>query len=1038
MADFKLKHLFFCLTALFCFGTQAYTAGGVKPEMASVPARERVNINRDWKFNLGDMSGAENPTFNDSEWTRTNLPHSFSIPYFMWKDVYHGYGWYRKTINVGEDWKNKQIGIEFEGSFIETEVYLNGRRVGEHTGGYTSFYFDLTPYIHAGENVLAVRVNNIWNPRVAPRAGDHQFSGGIYRDVWLNVTDHLRVAEDGTFIYTENVSKVSADAFMECELRNDFDEAANAKLITVLYDASGKKVGKATSNFSVNPNSSVIVKQQFPKIKNPHLWSPENPYRYRAVTRVKMNNVFVDEYHTRFGIRKMEWTADKGFFLNGEHYYLLGANVHQDHAGWGDAVTNGAMTRDVQMMKDIGFNCIRGSHYPHDPAFAAACDSIGMILFMETANWGMGGHGEEGAWGEGAPASSYPTVAADQHDYELSVLQQLKEKIRTHRNSPSIACWSLCNEPFFCSPQVNDKMRALLNRETDSARVWDPTREVAIGGSQRKGIDKLGKNAISFYNGDGASRSENQNPGVPNMVSEYGSTFNTGDRPGMFTPRWGDLVDGYKRPQWRSGQVLWCGFDHGTVAGYGLAKDGIVDYFRIPKRPYYWYVEAYTKGNTNPAEPEWAKEGAPAKLGLSASQTTIPSCNGTDDAQIIVKILDKTGKHISNSQPVTLRIVSGPGEFPTGRSITFTPPTTSNYKEASADAKCDIRIMDGQAAIAFRSYHGGETVIEAISEGLESDSITIRTLGTPLWQEGVDKPVDDRPYKRYTDDKIAGEESVLTLANQRPTWSSSNLAGTDKTYANDGKASTAWKPETTDKKRWWMVSLESQYTVNRIELTFPTADDYRYIVEVAQTEDKWVKVIDQSQTTNRDKKRVAVGNFGENITFVRVTFLSEQAGLEEVRIGGSGTPSTLGENILSGTIIGTPGSWGNDPNVTKEAAFDFKGETYFDGPEDCVYWVGLDLGHGVTSDITSVAYAPRHGSAERMVGGLFQVADNPDFIGATTVYVVDDKPRYRIMTEKPIDTTTARGRYVRYLAPAGSYGNVSELRFYGKTYYSNK
>lgn len=857
--------------------------------------RERVNINRCWKFYLGDVAGAELPSFDDSSWVDTHLPHSFSIPYFMWRDVYHGYGWYRKVINVDKAWDNKRIGIEFEGSFIETEVYLNGQWVGSHSGGYTSFFFDLTPYLHKGENILAVRVNNIWNPRVAPRAGDHQFSGGIYRDVWLNVTDHLRVVEEGTFIYADNVSKYYADVHMECELRNDFDKKRTVKVSTVLYDASGESVANAITKTAIAPHTTLMVKQQFPSVENPQLWSPETPYRYKAVTTVLMNGKVVDEYHTRFGIRKIEWTPDKGFFLNGEHYYLLGANVHQDQAGWGDAVTNGAMIRDVQMIKDAGFNCIRGSHYPHDPAFAEACDSIGLFLFMETAFWGMGGHAEEGAWGEGAPASSYPTVEADQPDFEMSVLQQLKEKIRTHRNSPSIACWSLCNEPFFCASQVDDKMKALLNLETDSARVWDPTREVAIGGSQRKGIDVLGKNAISFYNGDGASRRENQNPGVPNMVSEYGSTFNTGDRPGMFDPRWGDVEDGYKRPQWRSGQVLWCGFDHGTVAGYGLAKDGFIDYFRIPKRPYYWYVEAYKKGNTNPTEPEWPQEGTPAKLGLSASQTVIPSCNGTDDAQILVKILDAHDKHISNSQPVTLRIVSGPGEFPTGRSITFTPPTVSYYKEVSPASQCDIRIMDGQAAIAFRSYYGGETVIEATSEGLQPARITIRSLGVPLWNEGVDQPVHDRPYSRYIMPRSPQKATVVTLADQRPTWTSSNLFGTDKTNANDGDVATLWKPAATDTERWWMVSLEAQYTVNRVELTFPTASTYQYIVEVAQSEGQWTKVIDQSQSSVQDKKRIAIGNFGKNITYVRVTFTGEQAGLAEVRIGGSVDAISSGE-----------------------------------------------------------------------------------------------------------------------------------------------
>ena len=1010
-----------------------------QPDVISSPGRSRINMNKTWKFYLGDATGAESISFDDSKWIDTNLPHSFSIPYFMWKDVYHGYGWYRKIINVTEEWENKHFSIEFEGSFIDTEVFVNGSKVGQHVGGYTGFSFDITPYLHSGENVMAVRVNNLWNARVAPRAGDHQFSGGIYRDVWLNVTDHLRVAENGTFIYCKNVSSQSANIFAETELRNDFNDEKEVEVTTTIYDSEGNYVASVTSTATIAAHATKIMKQHMYDVASPNLWSPENPYRYKAVTQVKINDEEVDSYTTKFGIRKMEWTANKGFFLNGNHYYLLGANVHQDQAGWGDAVTNGAMVRDVQMMKDCGFNCIRGSHYPHDPAFAEACDSIGIILFMENCFWGIGGHGDEGAWGEGAPASSYPTVAADQRDFEKSVLAQLKEMIKIHHNSPSIACWSLSNEPFFCSSSVDDKMRNLLNIETDSARLWDPTRQVAIGGSQRKDIDKLGKGAIAFYNGDGASRSDNQNPGVPNIVSEYGADY-TGDRPGIFDPTWGDLGNGYNRPTWRSGQVKWCGFDHGTIAGYGLAKTGIVDYFRIPKRNYYWYVEAYKKGNSNPSEPTWPKSGVAAKLELSASQTTIPSCDGTDDAQILVKVLNSSGKHISNSPTVTLRIVSGPGEFPTGRSITFTKPTVSSPTEVSSNPQCDIRIMDGQAAIAFRSYYAGETVIEATSPGLESAQITIHSLGSPEWREGIDQPAPDRPYKRYSKDDVTIETSVMTLAEQRPTWSSSDLAGTNKINANDGNTSTVWKPAADDTEKWWMVSLERVYTVNRIELTFPTKGLYEYIVEVAQnTPDNWTKVIDQSHTTLTDKTRMAVGKFGENIGFVRVRFTGELAGLAEVRVGGSTEPSTLDDTFLGGTIIGTAGSWDNNSEATKTAAMDFDGSTFFDGPSGASsYWVGLDLGYGTEANVTSVSYMPRYNKdssnfAERMIGGKFQVADNATFTNPTTLYTISSTPKYKEFTTAEINNASASGRYVRYLSTSGGLGNVAELQFYGQT-----
>ena len=174
-------------------------------KIADSELRTHLNFNRDWKFALGDSVNAQEPSYNDTFWSKVGLPHSFSIPYFMWWKVYRGYGWYRKQFDVPASWNGKTISVEFEGSFIETEVYVNGVLAGKHVGGYTGFNFDITKLVNAGSNTIAVRVNNNWNPRVAPRAGDHQFSGGIYRDVYLNVTDNLHVDWCGTYITTPTV-----------------------------------------------------------------------------------------------------------------------------------------------------------------------------------------------------------------------------------------------------------------------------------------------------------------------------------------------------------------------------------------------------------------------------------------------------------------------------------------------------------------------------------------------------------------------------------------------------------------------------------------------------------------------------------------------------------------------------------------------------------------------------------------------------------------------------------------------------------------
>ena len=194
----------------------------------------------------------------------------------------------------------------------------------------------------------------------------------------------------------------------------------------------------------------------------------------------------------------------------------------------GDAVTETGMRRDIRLVKEAGFDLIRGSHYPHSPAFSQACDEIGMLFWAENAFWGIGGHKGDGYWN----ASAYPVNESDRAEFENSVKAQLKELIHIHRNHPSIIVWSMSNEPFFTAPETIDPMRKLLEETVKLSKQLDPTRLAAVGGAQRplgeKRIDKLGD--IAGYNGDGSYIPEFQQPGMPTVVSEYGST--TADRPG--------------------------------------------------------------------------------------------------------------------------------------------------------------------------------------------------------------------------------------------------------------------------------------------------------------------------------------------------------------------------------------------------------------------------------------------------------------------------------------------------------------------------
>ena len=544
--------------------------------------RQTINFNRGWKYCQGDFDHAARPGFDDSEWEKIGLPHSFSTPYFMSKDFYVGYGWYRKAFPVKKEILGKKSFLEFDGVFQEAEIFVNGHLAGTHKGGYTGFSIDISAYLKEGKNLVAVRVNNCWRPDLAPRAGEHVFSGGIYRNVRLVIKSPTYIDWYGTWVTTpdlaENKGK-SGSVHIRTDVCNASGKTDTYRLLTTVVDAQGKEVSSVSTSQVLPDNATYTFEQQTKEIQAPQLWHPNHPALYKVISSLYHGQELIDRYETAFGFRWFEWTADRGFFLNGEHLYFKGANVHQDHAGWGDAVTETGMRRDIRLVKEAGFDLIRGSHYPHSPAFSQACDEIGMLFWAENAFWGIGGHKGDGYWN----ASAYPVNESDRAEFENSVKAQLKELIHIHRNHPSIIVWSMSNEPFFTAPETINPMRKLLEETVKLSKQLDPTRPAAVGGAQRplgeKRIDKLGD--IAGYNGDGSYIPEFQQPGMPTVVSEYGST--TADRPGEYDPGWGDLAKNNAQNgfPWRSGQAIWCassitsGFPSVPGTGIGMPTKGL-------------------------------------------------------------------------------------------------------------------------------------------------------------------------------------------------------------------------------------------------------------------------------------------------------------------------------------------------------------------------------------------------------------------------------------------------------------------------------
>lgn len=927
---FKRSIIFLLIVALISsmIFTHNYSQKEVKAASNDVTSftRQKINFNREWKFVRDDPENANMENYNDSSWYNVGLPHDFSIPYWQEEKHYTGYGWYRKTFEVKKEWAGKHITLDFAGVFHTAEVYINGEYAGYHEGGYTGFEIDITDLVRTGENVVAIRVNNIWKATLAPRAGEHMFTGGIYRDVNLIVSSPVHVAWYGTFVQTPDISADKSNVRVLTEVANDSSQAQNVAVSHTIKDAAGNVVATIDSKAtSIAPGTAYEFDNSSGYINNPKLWSPETPNMYMVHTEVTVNgSSVVDQYDTPFGFRWVEFSPDEGFFLNGEHYWIDGANAHQDHAGWANAVTTDALYRDVAMIKESGLNFIRGSHYPHSPAFADACDKLGMLFWSEAAFWCTSAWGEGGNAGnsDDYKADGYPTTGNKETEeaFEQSCIDCLSEMIRINRNHPSIIVWCMGNEPFFGDNP--EKKKALISRMAGTAKELDPTRHTAIGGTQRGSFDHLPNVDIAGYNGDGASMPEYQNPGVGNLVSEYST--HTGNRPEEFKCYYGSVqTDENGEPiryPWRSGVSLWCAFHHGSILSRSYGDMGYVDYYRLPLNIWYYY-----RYNRTGVEPEFSQEGTPAKLTLSASDTTIKN-DGTSDSHIIVTVTDDEGNWLNNTPEVTLEITDGPGIFPTGKSITFKPGDS---------------MRDGKAAIEFRSYYAGVTTIEAYSATnpeLEPAVINITTTG----EGSTDEPAIETMYGVF----MSNGGYVLNSVEEPVPYKYHKFEGcpmnassgmNSAPYIQDGNTITSWVADTPGKDQWVYLEIEhGGINLYKAQLLFDKKM-YPYTIQYKTnnaSDDEWITL--REYTADTIASRPEEESFdGTYMRYIRILFKDvpegEYANLAELKLFGI-RADTTGYSIGYESLADIPvdGSASTTDSVNTDNSGNILGSTNYE------------------------------------------------------------------------------------------------------------
>ena len=603
--------------------------------MLTAQARDRQNFDNGWRFVLADSAQMSKTDYHDTHWRALNLPHDWAVEGdFLCSNpsgagggaLPGGIGWYRKTFNLQKK-QGERYFIEFDGVYMNARVYINGKEVGYRPYGYSSFEYDITPYLIAGRNVVAVRVDNSDQPN------SRWYSGcGIYRHVWFTKTADVYVKHWGVHVVANPDGRVSVTADVE-------SQGKAYKVRNQVFDAQGRAVGL--------------------KVRRPHLWSVDDPYIYKVRTQVLVGGKVVDEVWTNTGFRSFRFDAKTGFWLNGKNMKLNGVCEHHDFGCLGAVVNEDAMHRKLVRLKEMGVNAIRSSHNPPAPELLNMCDTMGLIVMDESFDM----------WHRRKTQNDYARFFDEWHERDLSDL------ILRDRNHPSILMWSIGNEVLeqwsyadadtLTLEQANLILNAghdastlakdgetsintlLADHLADIVRRYDTTRPITAGCNEPspnnhlfkgKALDIVGFN----YHHQGIKDVPKNFPGRPFIMTESVSALQT---TGFYTMPSDSVIkapkewwlpytdpsfkcssydnmhaswsstheetwDVVKHTPYVGGQFIWTGFDYiGEPTPYSYPARssyfGIIDLAGQPKDVYYMYQSEWTNRPVLHLFPHW-------------------------------------------------------------------------------------------------------------------------------------------------------------------------------------------------------------------------------------------------------------------------------------------------------------------------------------------------------------------------------------------------------------------------------------------------
>lgn len=629
------------------------------------------NFNDNWKFYMGDASGAENPAFNDSTWEQVNLPHDYSIEqeYSKSMEAESGYlpggtGWYRKNFTLDESTAGKEIRIDFGGVYMNSTVWVNGHEVGTHPYGYTPFSYDITDYVKVGEeNMITVKVDH-------QTPSSRWYSGsGIYRSVDLTITDPVHVDLYGTKIETPNLKEEAANGTVNADVKatvvNESDTAQEVTLTHTVFPKGGDEedeIGTATTEAqSIEAGERATIDAKV-AVTGAELWSTEAPNLYTVRTEVKVGGEVVDTYDTDYGFRYFNFDPDTGFSLNGKNMKLKGMCLHHDQGALGAEAWESAIDRQVKIMKEMGCNSIRVTHNPAADELIEECNEQGILVIDEAFDgwaWAKNGNSNDySVWFDQEIGADNTILGAEEGmtwaQFDLTAM------IKRGQNAPSVIMWSLGNEVQEGAGSLNQQYAEVQADLVTWARKIDNTRPVTRGCNVIKGqtsgiaaqmMDSLsdagGVAGFNYNSGDQYDIQHQENPDWFIYGAETASSVNSRgvyDRLGngsSQTPAdqkltsydnsrvgWGALAssawyDVITR-DFVAGEYVWTGFDYigeptpwnktssGVMGTWPSPKNsyfGVVDTAGLPKDTYYFYQSQWNDDvNTLHILPAWNED----------------------------------------------------------------------------------------------------------------------------------------------------------------------------------------------------------------------------------------------------------------------------------------------------------------------------------------------------------------------------------------------------------------------------------------------